>query len=358
MMADISDLGQYFPKIKVFKSNDDFSKFIKKNNIKLIEIYKEVLYEYFLNTQPSIYFSSQANQDEKFKKYYLKLLQKNDFYQLGNWVYHPWNGDLIHLLRHDDFLDVRTIRNRNIVTKDEQFSLYNKSIAIAGLSVGLNTILSLVRLGIGNWYKIADIDKVSITNINRTPYILSDRGKSKVSVVISNIHKIDPFIKISAFTKGLTEAVLEEFIADVDLIIDTFDDFDLKIKIRKLAKEKKIPVIACFDIERSVLLIIERYDQDENLNFDFFLNGYSEEEIKKASNKTELFINIIGKKYHSKKMLQSVLSVGKILTGYPQLITASQFASSLLSVVVEQIFTGEQLPSSRKYFSLTEMINR
>ncbi|MBI4009472.1 ThiF family adenylyltransferase [Candidatus Roizmanbacteria bacterium] len=340
----------YYPQIINFKNKNEFEAFKKKNHINSIfDFYSDLIFEHFLVANPSVYFVSKDVQKKEFHKSFLSTKQ-------GCWVYHEWSNQLVHLIDQQKYLDLRTARNRNLINKYEQMKIYNKTIGIAGLSVGSNITLSLLRYGISNYYKIADSDKVALSNINRAFYTLYDLEKNKTDVIRERMHEIDPFVKIDSYSEGLTEKNSYQFLRGVNLIIDAFDNFDLKIKLRKMARIKKVPVISGFDIDKSILITVERYDIDPKLDIHLFLNNISEETIYKQfssiQQKNNLFIDIIGRKYHSRKMLQSVLNVGKTLTGYPQLIVATLLLSASLVYVTERILLGKPLSSFKKHISL------
>lgn len=50
----------------------------------------------------------------------------------GVWVYYPWRKKLVHLLDEEDFIFVRTNRNRNKITAEEQKRLSEKASALSG----------------------------------------------------------------------------------------------------------------------------------------------------------------------------------------------------------------------------------
>ncbi len=72
-------------------------------------------------------------------------------------------------------------RNIGWLTRSEQASLVNKSVAIAGMGgVGGNHLLTLARLGVGRFH-IADFDTFEIHNFNRqVGATVSHLGRSKV----------------------------------------------------------------------------------------------------------------------------------------------------------------------------------
>lgn len=356
MMRQLVDVS------KRFKNKKEYQTFLNSLEKKpeIIDLHKELLFEKYLLDNPRLYFDTTEIQKKQFDQFYKNVTVNEDVCTFGSWAYFPWNNSLFHLLDQYDYFAVRTARNRNLVSKKQQDILYNKKIAVAGLSVGSNALLTLLRYGIGNYFKIADQDTLALTNINRTFYNLSHYGKNKAEMIAQEAVAIDPFVKIELFTKGLSEVLLEDFLSDSDLVIDTFDNFALKIQLRKLAKKKRIPILSGFDIEKGILLIVERYDTESELSFDLFLNNHKEEMLYKkgmtAREKTELFINIIGKEHHSRLMLDSVLRVGSSLTGYPQLIIGSLLLSSVFTFAAENIFLNKHFPSRRAYFAVDDVV--
>lgn len=63
----------------------------------------------------------------------------------GVWVYYPWKKTLVHLLDRDEFVFLRTNRNRNKITEEEQQILSKKAVGIVGLSVGQQHVMEIVQ---------------------------------------------------------------------------------------------------------------------------------------------------------------------------------------------------------------------
>ncbi len=344
-----------------FTKEIDFSKFLKNHeNYKIIDLYENLVSENFLIENPPIYFQEENLKKEKIKDFLKSHTENSLTFSLGNWIVFESKKELYHLVDQKTLLLLRTIRNRNLITVEEQLTLYNKRISIAGLSVGSNVLMALVRIGIGKEYNIADYDTVSIHNLNRANYYLRDIDKSKIDLIEDQIISVDPYIKLNKFSSGLNEENLEKFIKNCDLVIDAFDNFKIKIDLRKIAKKFKKPVLSGFDVSRGAMVIIERYDKEPNLNLDFYLNGMNEEEIFKPSKnpkeRTEKFINIIGKEHHDQRMLESVLNVGNTLTGYPQLVVATYLTASIWAIAATDILLGKNNKSVRKYINLEKEI--
>ena len=72
----------------------------------------------------------------------------------GNWVYYPWSGVLVHTVSEAEYAVLRTNRNRNLITEEEQEKLLNCPMGIVGLSVGSRIASTLAYGGIGNALKL------------------------------------------------------------------------------------------------------------------------------------------------------------------------------------------------------------
>lgn len=174
-------------------------------------------------------------------------------------------------------------RNLGIVSEDEQVKLKNARIGIAGLGgVGGSHILTHARMGIAN-FNIADMDIFEIQNFNRQAGALcSTINRSKVDVMKEMVLDINPEANINIFPNGLSDDNLDQFLEGVDVLIDGLDFFvfDIRQKMHKRAREKKIPVIAAGPIGCGVSLTI--YTPDSMSWDDFFGVSLIKEEIDKT----------------------------------------------------------------------------
>ena len=50
-----------------------------------------------------------------------------DWEQCGVWVWYPWRQTMVHVLDQEDFIELRTNRNRNRITREEQALLRQKN---------------------------------------------------------------------------------------------------------------------------------------------------------------------------------------------------------------------------------------
>jgi molybdopterin/thiamine biosynthesis adenylyltransferase len=149
-------------------------------------------------------------------------------------------------------------RNLGWFTETEQQGLRGKTIALAGMGgVGGVHLLTLARLGIAN-FKIADLERFELPNINRqVGAMMSTLGQPKVEVLSRMVKDINPESTIAEFANGVTAANLEEFLKGVDLFIDGFDFFVLRIRRLTFARcrELGIPALTAAPIGMGVAFL-------------------------------------------------------------------------------------------------------
>lgn len=177
------------------------------------------------------------------------------------------------------------IRNIGWFTHEEQESLRHKKIAIAGLGgVGGNHLLSLTRLGIGN-FNIADMDVFELVNFNRqVGATLDSIGKPKVDVMSQLALDINPTLNLTLFHDGLTKENFDRFLEGVDVCIDATDFYAIEMReiLYKKCVEHHVPCLVAAPLGMSCGYLIyipgkmtlETYFQFEKENnaFDKTLN--------------------------------------------------------------------------------------
>lgn len=117
-------------------------------------------------------------------------------------------------------------RNIGWVTAQEQQTLRNKRVAIAGMGgVGGVHLLTLARLGIGAFH-IADFDRFDIANFNRqVGATVSSIGQPKAEVLAAMARDINPELNLRIFPDGIDASNLSRFLDGVDVYIDGLDFF-------------------------------------------------------------------------------------------------------------------------------------
>jgi molybdopterin/thiamine biosynthesis adenylyltransferase len=131
-----------------------------------------------------------------------------------------------------EYYSQATKRNQGIVSPSEQDVLKNKRVAVAGLGgVGGSHLLTLVRMGIGK-FNISDIDQFGIVNINRQAGANSRTlGRRKTEVMAEMARDIHPDLKLKIFDEGVQPHNVDEFLSDVDVVVDAIDYFQMESRL-------------------------------------------------------------------------------------------------------------------------------
>jgi molybdopterin/thiamine biosynthesis adenylyltransferase len=259
--------------------------------------------------------------------------------------------------------ELRTARNKNLITIDEQLAFHNFPIAVAGLSVGSHAALSIVLQGGGSDLRLTDPDIISGSNLNRIRTGFQSVGQKKTSVAAREIYTMNPYAKLQLYPSGLSQANIKKFLTHpkpVGVVIEETDDLELKISIRIEAKKLRIPVIMAADNGDGVILDVERYDLDPDTPM---LQGRAEgitpEMIRKATPAefADILTKVIDPSAVVPRMRSSVGEVGKTLYSWPQLGGAAQMAGVVLAYAARMIATGQSLKSGRTIISLENILS-
>ena len=321
-------------------------------DVVVLDRYDEMLRELYVISHPPLKSDPQG-----LKIAYESWLQSHRGNQensarCGVWAYYPWNRELIHVPAADDYFQLRTARNRNLVTIEEQRKLQQIRIGIIGLSVGQAQALTLTISGIGQSLRMADPDIIEASNLNRMHATLADVGEQKTTVLARKITELDPFAAPLLFPQAITEENLEAFLLGdqkLDIVVDAFDNIRMKIKLRLFARQHRIAVLMATDLADGAILDIERHDLDQHTPM--FGGRVPEKELENVPTTLEyqeiarLATQMIGVKDISPRMLDSIRRVGTHLAGHPQLALASFLGGSLVTYAIKRIALGDQLPS-------------
>ncbi|MCH7410313.1 ThiF family adenylyltransferase [Belliella sp. DSM 111904] len=275
----------------------------------------------------------------------------------GVWVYYPWKKAMVRLLPEEDFVAVRTVRNKYKITQEEQDELSTKIIGIIGLSVGQSVAISLAMERLFGELRIADFDTLELGNMNRLRTSVLHLGLPKVILVKREIAEIDPFLKVTVFPNGITDKNMEAFFTDggqLDLLIEECDSLPIKIKSRLFAKSHGIPVI--MDTSDRGMVDIERFDVDKNRPvFHGLLEQFGNEEDLVAKAQTyyvEMLMSILDFSKISAKGKASLAEMGKTISNWPQLGTSVIMGGAMCAHYARKILLNEVVTSGRNYIDL------
>ncbi len=282
---------------------------------------------------------------------------------VGSWIYFPWNGNLVHILNEEELLIVRTNRNQKIISHEEQKILRNTNIGILGLSIGNSMALSLAYSGIGDTLKLADFDKLELSNLNRVRMGLSDLGFTKIDITARQIYEINPYAKLDLFTEGINKDNLNKFVEGEKkpkIIFEAIDDFEMKVRVRLEAKKAGVPVIMLTNLGDRLLIDVERYDQDSNiLLFNGLIGEIAEEILVKPISETDkqrYAVAIVGEQNLPQRVLETMPEINKTLVGRPQVMSTVTIGGGTAAYLARRIVLGPQLNSGRYLIDFETLI--
>lgn len=283
---------------------------------------------------------------------------KNQGTGFGTWVEFPQDKKLVRYPDVDDHRRLRTARFRNIVTDNEQNSLYDANVAVYGLSVGSSVVEALSMAGVGGKYILGDFDKLAPTNLGRFRTGFENIGKDKLGIVADKISKTDPYIEQIHHAKGFNSSAIDELLDNnPDVMFDEVDNMAAKALMRIVARKNGIPLVMATDLGDRSVIDVERYDlKSEEVKP--FHGKLSELEVEKMANgeMTEdelrrMPAKILGLRHVTTRMLQSVVEVDKTLAGLPQLGSTATVGGVLASTAAREIILGNKLNSGRYVFN-------
>src|SRR5688572_8441440 len=129
---------------------------------------------------------------EKMDAAYADYMKGTDRDSYGIWVYYSWIKSLVHVLEKEDFITVRTNRNRYKITDEEQARMRGKKIGIIGLSVGQSVAMTLAMERSCEELRLCDFDVLELSNYNRIRTKLTNLGLRKTVSVAREILEMDP----------------------------------------------------------------------------------------------------------------------------------------------------------------------
>ncbi len=318
--------------------------------------FEEQMREYFQVSHPALVYIPDF--EEKFQEHLSLMAKKMPLWQRGRWVYFPWLSTVSHILEDKEFQMVRTARNRNLITQKEQGQFYNAIIGIAGLSIGNSVALTIALQGGGRYIRLADNDRLALSNTNRIRSGVDSLGIPKIEMTARQIYALNPYAKVDLFPDGITEKNIARFFAGpprLDLVIDEIDNLAIKHLMRQYAKKHKIAVVMATDNGDHGLVDIERYDTHPDTKFFHGRMGSENYEELKKLNKFaagKKIANFVGVENVPPRMIASLKEIGKTLVSWPQLGGAALLNGSAVAYCARKILTDGHLVSNRMFISL------
>lgn len=285
------------------------------------------------------------------------LMADRDWDSFGIWAFYPWSGRLVHILPEDAFIEVRTNRNRDKITREETASLRSKTVGIAGLSVGQSTAIALaMERGCGR-LKLADFDVVELSNLNRIRCGLHELELPKWVVAARAIAEFDPYFDIEIYDEGVHQDNLSSFMEGCDVVVDACDSLSIKARLRLEAAAQGVPLV--MDTNDRGMLDIERYDHPERGSG--FVHGRIDEATMRSFTNMDrwtpealdAFVDVANA---SERGQASLPKVGAELVSWPQTYTGVAAGGAHAAEACRRLALGENLPDARITMDLHEQL--
>ena len=327
-----------------------------KPAIRIHDLIRDQLRELLRSSQPSVRHTPRSLEDAVDMH-----LNGRSLYEYGSWIFYPWSDRLIHLLGEEEFAVVRTDRNRNKITREEQAILATKKIGVIGLSVGQSVSVTMALERCFGEIRLADFDTLDLSNLNRIRTGTHHLGLNKAIVTAREIAELDPYLKVTCFTDGLTKENMDAFFTEggrLDILVEECDSVDIKILARQKAKALGIPVV--MDMSDRGCLDVERFDLEPDRPL---MHGWIDHldleaagRPMSAEEKVPYMIPISGVDTLSPRMKASVMELGHTVNTWPQLATSVVLGGALAGDTVRRIALNQFHTSGRWFVDLEEIV--
>ncbi len=226
------------------------------------------------------------------------------------------------------------------------------------MSVGSHVALTIVMTGGARHIKLADLDVLSASNLNRVRTGFQNIEVPKVVAVARQIYEINPYAKVELYQQGITEQALHKFLVGsgkLSVLVEEMDQPYFKIKVREEARKLGIPVIMAADNADSIIVDVERYDLNKKYPIlHGILGKMTAEEFRHVAPQDlpKVIAKMAGANLSTVRMLESVMQVGKTIYSWPQLGNAATLCGSVLTYLARKIILKEKVSSGRTDFNV------
>jgi molybdopterin/thiamine biosynthesis adenylyltransferase len=138
----------------------------------------------------------------------------------------------------------RYLRNREVLTLQEQMKLAESRVAVVGAGGLGGTVLSLLaRIGIGHLV-VVDHDVFDETNLNRQAFChAGNLGRPKAEEARSQLERINPGVDVSVHRTSFDRASGRNFIAGCHVAVDALDNVQSRLALEETARDLGIPLV-------------------------------------------------------------------------------------------------------------------
>lgn len=285
--------------------------------------------------------------------------------EYGRWVYYPWSGRLVRLLPPKEFRELRLDRNRPKVAPAEMARLAGFTVGIAGLSVGNAVALTLALEGAVGHLRLADLDTLDLSNMNRVRAGVHDIGQAKTALAARQIAEFDPYLGISMLA-GIGPENVEEFLLGgpdlgppLDAVVDECDSLSVKFLLRQQARAHGLPVL--METSDRGMLDVERFDLEPARPLfhgltgdtaDVGEGGFGVGDDAAKARKAAVALRLLDEQSISTNLAASFVEMGSTISSWPQLASDVVLGGASMTVAIRNLALGAPMPSGRRYLDL------
>ncbi|MEL7155874.1 MAG: Rv1355c family protein, partial [Actinomycetota bacterium] len=277
----------------------------------------------------------------------------------SHWVYLPWRRLALHLPGPTAFWRLRTDRNRHKLEEQQLEPMRDRTVGVVGMSVGASAAFTLAQEGLCGSLHLADFDRLEITNLNRLNASIADLDSPKVHLLARRVAELDPYLPVRLYDQGIDGTNVDEFLADLDVVVEECDSLDVKLLVREAAKRHRVPVI--METSDRGLLDVERFDiEPERAPFHGLMDGVSTVDLGGLStdDKVPHVLNILEPAELSPAMAASMVEIDATTRSWPQLASDVLLGSSLIAAAVRRLFNEpDRLPSGRSRLDIDALVD-
>ncbi|WP_227999250.1 Rv1355c family protein [Nocardia australiensis] len=273
---------------------------------------------------------------------------RGDGPESDRWIYYPWRRAVVGLPGERTFRATRFDRNRNKLTPADQDRLAELTIGIVGQSAGHAVAHMLAMEGVGGRLRLADLDDIELSNLNRVPGTLFDIGVNKAVVTARRIAELDPYLPVEIFGSGVDEHTVDAFLDGLSIVVEECDSLDIKLAVREAASRHRVPLL--METSDRGLLDVERYDlEPDRPPFHGLLGGLRAADMRglTAKEKAPFIVRMFGPTGLSPRLAASMVEVGEAVTSWPQLGSDVLLGASNVATAARRIGLGLELRSGR-----------
>jgi hypothetical protein len=207
--------------------------------------------------------------------------------------------------------------------------------------------------------KLADMDRLALSNTNRVLAGADRLGLLKVESTARALYEINPYAEIELFPEGLSKENIGSFFDGLSVVVDEIDNLSVKYLIREQALAHRVAVVMGADNGDNAVIDIERYDLDPSTPFFHGRMGSVSYEYLQHLDKFgigKLITKWVGPENVTRRMQESLTEMGKTIVSWPQLGGAALINGAALAYCVRKILTRQPLESDRALIVLDEKL--